>query len=161
MHIIKHHIMITYLTSHFWIFWLLICVLCLILEISTGTFYLLCFSLGALVGVVAAGLQLPFWLQVLFFVIGSAFSILCIRPLAMKYLHRGEDSRTINMDALIGRIGVVIEDIEAHANGYVKVDGDEWKAVSADCTYIEKGAKVRIIAMDSIIVTVEKVDFVK
>ena len=40
--------------------------------------------------------------------------------------------RLSNVDALIGRVGVVIEDIKGESNGYVKIDGDEWRAVSCD-----------------------------
>ncbi|MFC2441180.1 MAG: NfeD family protein, partial [Segatella maculosa] len=39
-------------------------------------------------------------------------------------------------------------------SGYVKVDGDEWKAVAEMPETIEQGSKVEIISRDSIIVTV-------
>jgi integral membrane protein len=75
----------------------------------------------------------------------------------MKYLHRDEEERKSNADALEGRVGVVIEDVQPQHSGYVKVDGDEWRAVSADGSLIKIGEKVRIVKMESIIATVERV----
>jgi putative membrane protein len=60
-----------------------------------------------------------------------------------------------NADALIGRIGVVIADIPAGASGYVKVDGDEWRAVSQNGMAITSGNKVEIVSRESIIITVK------
>ena len=39
--------MIDYLSENLWLLWTLVCVLALILEVSSGTFYLLCFAVGA------------------------------------------------------------------------------------------------------------------
>ena len=46
--------------------------------------------------------------------------------------------------------------IEAGGYGRVKIDGDSWKAQSIDGTEIDSGAAVRILRLDSIIVTVER-----
>ncbi len=54
---------------------------------------------------------------------------------------------------LIGREGTVVEPVEAGGFGYVQVDGDVWKAVTAGPT-IGKGEKVRIVSRDSIVMTV-------
>ena len=73
----------------------------------------------------------------------------------MHRFHAYGENRLSNADALIGRIGIVIEAIPAGGSGYVKVDGDEWKAVSQVPQEIKKGNKVEIIGRDSIIVTVK------
>jgi len=119
--------MFEYFSSHAWLFWLLVSIVCLILEVSSGTFYILCFAIGALGGVVSSGLGGAFWVQVVVFALFSTLSIFCIRPLALTYLHRGEDARESNADALIGRIGTVIEPIDATQSGYIKVEGGEWR----------------------------------
>jgi membrane protein implicated in regulation of membrane protease activity len=146
--------MIDYFTSNLWLFWVIVCVLCLILEVSSGTFYILCFAIGAFFSIVSSCIGIPFWAQVIVFAVFSVLSIFCVRPLAIRYLHRGEDKRESNVDALIGRIGIVIDRIEEGGSGYVKIDGDEWKAVTTDGSAIEKGAKVKVISMESIVVTV-------
>lgn len=149
--------MIDYLTTNFWLLWTFVCVVALILEVSSGTFYLMCFAIGA-VGAVAVSLMgTPLWLQVLVFSVISAVSVFCVRPLLVKCMHPVQKERLSNASALVGRQGVVIEPISAERPGYVRVDGDEWRAVTADGTMIERGVNVRIIAMNSIVVTVEPV----
>ena len=149
--------MIDYLTTNFWLLWTLVCVVALILEVSSGTFYLMCFAIGAVGAVVVSLMGTPLWLQVLVFSAISAVSVFCVRPLLVKCLHPVQKERLSNASALVGRQGVVIESISAERPGYVRVDGDEWRAVTADGTMIERGVNVRITAMNSIVVTVEPV----
>ena len=149
--------MIDYLTTNFWLLWTLVCVVALILEVSSGTFYLMCFAIGAVGAVVVSLMGTPLWLQVLVFSVISAVSVFCVRPLLVKCLHPVQKERLSNASALVGRQGVVIEPISAERPGYVRVDGDEWRAVTADGTMIERGVNVRITAMNSIVVTVEPV----
>lgn len=149
--------MIDYLKDHLWLVWTLITVLALILEVSSGTFYLMCFAIGAVCAIVSSLLAIPFWAQVLVFIIFSTISVFGVRPFVMKYLHPKHESRASNADALIGREGRIIEPITDHSEGYVRIDGDEWKAVSNNGEPIENGALVRVVARESIIVTVERV----
>lgn len=149
--------MIDYLTTNFWLLWTLVCVVALILEVSSGTFYLMCFAIGAVGAVVVSLMGTPLWLQVLVFSAISAVSVFCVRPLLVKCMHPVQKERLSNASALVGRQGVVIEPISAERPGYVRIDGDEWRAVTADGTMIERGVNVRITAMNSIVVTVEPV----
>ncbi len=146
--------MLEYLSSNLWLIWTLVCVFALILEVTSGTFYLMCFALGAACSIIASLLVIPLWIQVLVFVISSALCVFGVRPFAVKYLHPHHDDRPSNADALIGRTGIVIEPIEPNQSGYVKVDGDEWKAISDAGTTIANGSRVRIVSRDSIIVKV-------
>ena len=79
-----------------------------------------------------------------------------LRPLAITYLHRNEPERLSNADALIGRTGIVSQEIAADGYGRVAIDGDDWKAVSSDKAKIEKGAKVVVVGRESIIITVQR-----
>lgn len=149
--------MIDYLKENLWLVWTLTSVLALILEVSSGTFYLLCFAIGAACAIVSSLLGIPFWVQFMVFLLFSAVSVYAVRPFALRYLHRDEEGRASNADALIGRVGRVIEPIAADHAGYVRVDGDEWRAVTEDDDPIEVGARVRVVGRESIVVTVERV----
>lgn len=148
--------MTEYFISHLWLLWLIVSILCLIFEMVSSTFYILCLAIGAFFACLSSFIGIPLWSQVLFFAIASLISIFAIRPFALSFLHKGEDKRKSNVDALIGRIGIVIEKIEAEGNGYIKVDGDEWKAVSSNGMSISQGTKVKILSMNSIIATVQE-----
>ena len=146
-----------YLISNLWLVWLIISILCLILELSSGDFYVTCFAIGALVAMVSSFIGVPLWGQVIVFAVFSVASIFFIRPRLLASLHKGGEERESNADALVGREGVVTEAIAAKGNGYVKVDGDQWKAVAANGETIAVGERVKIVSMASIVVTVEKI----
>ena len=45
--------MIDYLSQHLWQTWAVIAVICLILELTAGDFFIMCFSIGAVFASVA------------------------------------------------------------------------------------------------------------
>lgn len=149
--------MIDYLTENLWLAWTLVCVLALILEVSSGTFYLLCFAIGAAVSIVLSFFGVAFWLQVLVFALSSSLCVFAVRPVVVRCLHGSRRVRASNADALLGRQGTVTDPITAQKPGYVKIDGDEWRAVSQDGMPVERGKLVRVVSRDSIVVTVAPV----
>lgn len=146
-----------YFAGDLWQLWVIVCMLCLILELFSGDFFIMCFAIGALLSVVASVFGAGIYVQLAVFILVSILSIFFVRPIALKYLH-SKEGRLSNAEALIGRTGTVSTTIVAGGYGRVAVDGDDWKAVSVDGTEIEKGMKVRIISMESIIITVERVN---
>lgn len=146
--------MIQFFTSNPWLIWIIISIICLILELSSGDFFLLCFAIGAAVGAIVAGCGLSLTWQIILFAIASTLSLLLVRPALLKKLHKPQRERLSNAEAMIGQTGRVREDIEAGGYGRVAIDGDDWKAVSADGSAIDKGTIVRVVKMDSIILTV-------
>lgn len=148
--------MIDYFINHMWQAWLLLSLLCLILELTNGDLYVLCFAIGSVFASVASFFTDSIITQTIVFAVCTLLSLVFVRPVALRWLHKGEDNRLSNADALIGRIGRVSEAIEAGGFGRVAIDGDDWKAQAANGQAIEKGDKVRVTALNSIIITVEK-----
>lgn len=149
--------MIEYFQANLWLLWTLVCIICLILELTSGDFFIMCFSLGAIPAAIAAGTGVRFTMQIIIWLTFSVLCLLFVRPFALKYLHRHDKERPSNADALMGREGIVTENIEAGGFGRVKIDGDSWKAVSCDKADIPAGTKVKVIDRESIIITVERV----
>jgi len=148
--------MMEFLTTNLWLIWLIISIVCLTLEVSSGDFYITCFAVGALAGVAVSLMGVPFWVQVLAFAAFSVLSIWLIRPRLLHWMEARADKRVSNADALIGRIGVVSETVVAGGYGRVKIDGDDWKAESDSTADLQKGEKVVVIGRESIILKVEK-----
>ena len=148
--------MVDYFAANLWQLWAFVMVVCLILELTSGDFFIMCFAIGALLTAVAAALGLGFYGQLVVFAVVSVLSIFFIRPRLVKALHGKRRERLSNADALQGRIGRVSEAIEQGGYGRVAIDGDDWKAVSADGSYIPLGQNVRVVGRESIIITVEK-----
>ena len=145
--------MIEYFLQNMWQVWAVIAVVCLILELSSGDFFIICFSIGAVFAIISAVLGLSIYWQIFIFAIFSLLSVLFIRPVALRWLHKNDPNKPSNADALLGRTGRVTEAISAGSYGYVQIDGDLWKAVSqAD---IAVGTTVRVVGRESTIITVE------
>lgn len=147
--------MVQYFSENIWLAWLLVSLLCLVLELTNGDFFIICFAIGGTAATILSAFCDSFTAQVILFAVVSALSIFFIRPFALKYLHKNKEQRVSNADAIIGRIGRITERIEPNEYGRVKIDGDYWKAQANNNTAIEEGTQVRIVKLDSIIVTVE------
>lgn len=146
--------MIEYFLSNMWQIWAAIAVICLILELLSGDFFIVCFSIGAIGGAIdAVLLNNSISSQLFSFIVLSIVALVYVRPAAKRWLHKGEDKRVSNADALLGRTGRVTEEIKAGQNGYVQIDGDMWRAVSRED--IPVGTSVRVIGRESTIITVE------
>lgn len=146
--------MIDYIANNMWQLWTIVAIVCLIIELSSGDFFIICFSIGALLGIVGAMVGINIYWQILLFAIGSLLAIFFVRPVALRYLHKNEPNRPSNADALIGRTGKVTETIKAGDYGYVAIDGDMWKACSQENVDIEKGAMVSVVDRQSTIIAV-------
>lgn len=121
--------------------WLMVCVACIILEILPPPthFFFVCMAFGALgASITALFSSLP-WLPWLVFAITSVALLPLMIPLA-RFLFTPKPHPS-NVDALIGRKAVVLDAIDPAKAGSVKVDGEEWRAVSEQ-DHFEKGSWV-------------------
>ena len=146
--------MIEYFSQNLWQVWAIIAVVSLILELFSGDFFIMCFAIGAC----GAAIVSPFaniYVQLAVFVVITAISIFVVRPFALRYLHKADDDRVSNVDAMIGQQGRVSETIQAGGYGRVAIGGDDWKAVSSSSDEIPVGTRVRVVKVESIIITVE------
>ena len=147
--------MIEYFAQHLWQVWAVMAVICLILEMTAGDFFIICFSIGAVFAAITALIGGNIYWQLLLFAIFTLISLFWVRPFAQRYLHKGEDNRVSNADALMGRQGRVVESVKADGFGRVQIDGDIWKAVTNEPQDIVAGKNVRVVGRESTIITVE------
>lgn len=109
------------------IFWLVLFVVFLIVEILTLGLTTIWFAGGSIVAFIMAlaGFGIP--VQVLVFLAVSIVLLVFTRPLAVKYFNQ-ERQRT-NAESLIGQRAIVTERIDTiHTVGKVEVNGQEWSA---------------------------------
>lgn len=137
------------------IIWLSILVVMAVIEIITLGLTTIWFAGGAIVAFIASLLGAPIPAQITLFVVVSLILLFSTRPLALKYFNR--DRVRTNAEGLIGRYGIVLEDINnLHAVGLVQVDGLEWTARATDENTIEKGREVVIRAINGVKLIVEE-----
>ena len=149
--------MIEYLAQHMWQVWAVVAVICLILELTAGDFFIICFSIGSVFAAITAAVGGGIYWQLLMFAVFSILALVYVRPFAKRYLHKGEDNRVSKADALMGRQGRVVETVKADGFGRVQIDGDIWKAVTNEPDDIAEGKNVRVVGRESTIITVETI----
>ena len=141
-----------------WHIWLIVSIVFFILEIVLPSFVVFNFGVGALFATLVAGLGGSVQWQLFVFSIATLISFFLIRPALKRWAYRRSDKVETNMNALVGRKGIVSEKIDQQNNtGRILVDGDDWKAVSADGSVIEKNKQVEIIKVNSIVMEVKQV----
>jgi membrane protein implicated in regulation of membrane protease activity len=149
--------MIEYISANLWQLWAVIAVLCLIVELSSGDFFLMCFAIGA-AGASVASPFVGFYVQLIIFALLSVLCIIRVRPFALRYLNKSDKARPSNADAIIGKVGFVSETIESGRHGRVAVGGDDWKALAVNTETLPVGTRVKVISRESVVITVEKID---
>lgn len=133
------------------IFWLVLLILCIGIEVLTLGLTTIWFAGGALVAIFASLLYAPIFVQVILFFLVSLLLLFFTRPIAVKYFNR--DRVKTNVESMVGRQAIVTSEIDnLQAVGQVTVNGQEWSARSVD-------DKVRIPA--GTVVTVAAISGVK
>lgn len=126
-----------------WLVWLVVGIAFAIAEIAYSGFFLIWFSVGAFISLIVSLLTPNIATQLLVFIIVSFTLLITLtKYFTTKFSHR--DSIPTNIDALVGRSGIVLESIGKNVNevGQVKLDGEIWSATTSDGTFIEKGSTV-------------------
>ena len=141
------------------IFWAVLAALAFAGELLTVSFFLLFFSLGALVGLVMALLGLGPVVQAIGFVVASVLSMAVLRPALMHRISFRGSERYVGRGNIAGKSGVVTDAIEPGASGTVRIgSGEFWtaRAIYPD-QRIDSGTRVRVLDTDGITALVEAV----
>ena len=112
-------------------YWLIIFIVLLIIEICTMGLTTIWFAGGALVAFIMGVIGFGVAVQVAVFIVVSIALLVLTRPLALRFFNR-ERMKT-PAESLIGQQALVLEDIDTlHASGLVEVNGQEWSAKTDD-----------------------------
>jgi membrane protein implicated in regulation of membrane protease activity len=139
-----------------WWIWMILAAIFAIAELMTAGFFLLWFGVGAAVaGILAlAGLG-PAW-QWAAFVVVSAVLLGISRRFAERFTAKQPPG--IGADRLIGSSGVVLEEIDNDRNtGRVRLNKEEWRAVSDAGDVISVDTHIVVVRLDGTHVVVRTV----
>ena len=127
-----------------WAAWLGLAVALGVLELFSLDLVLLMLAAGAIVGMGVSLTGADLWVQVVAAVVASVAALGVVRPSVVKRLHTGGPNLVLGHDALVGRQGLVVEEISSQA-GQIRVGGEIWTARPYDeDQVIPVGAKVDI-----------------
>ena len=142
------------------IFWAVLAGLAFAGELLSVGFFLLFFSLGAVVALVMAFAGLPIAAQAIGFIAASVLSMAVLRPALLNRLALKSGEGYVGHRGITGSSAVVTETIEPGGKGTVRIgSGEFW---TARALYhqgeIKEGAKVRVLDTDGLTALVEPVD---
>lgn len=139
-----------------WHYWLMAAIVLAALEIVIPSFIVINFAVGALLTTIFAAFNASIEWQIAIFAVGSLASFFIVRPFMLKWGFKKSANIKTNVDAMIGKIGKVTEQINIEKNtGRVMLDGDDWRAKTEDDSIIEKDLLVEVLKVDSIVLYVK------
>ncbi len=113
------------------IVWLILLIICIVIELISLGLTTIWFAGGALVAYIANVAGANLLVQIVLFFAVSLVLLFFTRPLAQKYINKG--TFKTNVEAISGKTAKVIEEIDnINATGKAVIDGEEWMARSAD-----------------------------
>ncbi|MEI2811510.1 MAG: NfeD family protein [Nocardioides sp.] len=131
-------------TEHLWQTWLGIAIVLGMAEMFSLDLILAMLAAGAVVGMLAAVLALPFAAQVLLGAAASVAMLALVRPSLVKRLHAGPDFQ-VGHQKLIGQRAQVTLAITGKEAGRIRIAGEDWSAQPYDeSLVIEPGQTVEI-----------------
>lgn len=133
-----------------WQVWLIICGICLVIEIITTSFLGFWFAVGALIALLVSLVTDNIVVQTVVFVISSSILTFSTKPLLKKILNNNEKIET-NAYSIIGKKALVTQEINsASGTGQIKVGTEIWSAKNSDDEIIPKDSEVEIISIDGV-----------
>lgn len=136
-----------------WVVWLIVAGILFIFEMMTLTFYLLWLGIGALAAL-AVALVAPE--DILLQVVAGCLVALVLTVFSKAITKRLRSSKGFKdaVDEMVGKQGIVVENIDPGQYGIVKVGGDTWSATSKQA--LKSGDRVFVVKRGNAILEVEK-----
>ena len=134
-----------WLRDHLTETWLAMAILFGVAEMFSLDLVLLMLAVGAIAGMIASVVGLPFAVQALAAAAASVACLALVRPTLVKRLHSGPEL-SLGHGKLVGTQGVVTERITGLQVGRIRVGGEIWTAAPYDDTLtIEPGDTVEVL----------------
>ncbi len=134
--------------------WLGVAAAMALVEVVSLGLITLWFVIGALVAFAANLLGADLLVQIVVFLVVSLVCLVALRPVAVKYRHRGKREEP----TCVGQTAVVVEALDADGlTGRVETaDRMTWAARSADGQPIAAGQNVVVVGQQSVKLVVER-----
>lgn len=137
-----------------WIFWLMLVIILSIIEIATVNLLTIWFVISGIVALILSFFIKDTAIVSTIFAVLGIILLFTTRPIFYKLL-KPKNEKT-NFDRIVGKVGIVTEEIKRNQIGEVKVDGKKWSAISNK--KIEVGKEVIIEAIEGVKLVVKESD---
>ena len=134
-----------WIRDHLWESWLALSIALGVAEMFSLDLILAMLAAGAVIGMVAALVGLPVFVQVLAALAASVAMLAVVRPTFVKRLHGGPEL-SLGHGKLVGTRCLVTEEISGMSAGRIKAAGETWTALPYDESLrISAGETVEIL----------------
>lgn len=127
-------------------FWLVLCVIFVLIEAFTLALTTIWFAFGAFVMIFVSFLPMPFQIQLLIFTVISVVLLIFTRPIVEKKLAARKTAT--NSDAIIGKKVPVTQKITLLEKGAIKVNGLVWTAKVKDGIELNEGDLCEVVSIE-------------
>ncbi len=143
--------------ENLFLFWLVIAILSLILEMGNpGLLYFLSLSAGAVLSAILSYYDFSLMMQCLAFLGGCIIAMLIFK-MSIGSWKRTSKIYQINIYELEGKRGTVLEQIQPQNIGLIKIENQTWSAKTTQDKTISIGKNVEVISCSGAYVLVEEV----
>lgn len=133
-----------------WQFWLIIAGIFFVLEMITVGFLVFWLGIAALLSMIVSLFTDNLIIQTAVFVISSTLLIFLTKPFVKKFINN-KDTVATNAYSIIGKKGLVVEDIDSvNSTGQIKVNGEIWSAKCLDSDLIPKNTTIKVHNIDGV-----------
>lgn len=136
------------------IIWAVLIVFFTLVEAFTLGLTSIWFAVGSLAALIASALGFNLIVQFIAFIVVAIILLVYTRPLARKIFKVGQNKT--NVDALIGKTGVVTMSNVNSDLGQAKLNGQVWTFKGQDHDRYEVGEEVEVIAIEGVKLIVKK-----
>lgn len=142
-----------------WVYWIIAAVVLAGIELAVFSVFIFGpLALAAVVAAVVAALGGSIEIQLAVFVVLGVGSMFALRPLAKKHTETDPEHLT-NVDALIGKEALVLEELSQEKLGLVRFQSDNWTAKPVhSIESIAANTKVRVVEVAGASMIVEPLD---
>lgn len=136
-----------------WWIWVLIGFGLLVIEFAASTLHLGLFAVGAfVVGILlAVGVDMPLWAQIVVFTGVSLVSLFVFRPILIRKLKLHQ---TPVVDSIVGESAVALDEIAIQGLGKAELRGSTWSARNIGATALTRGQRCTVERIDGLTIHV-------
>ncbi len=129
------------------VWWVVVGVALVALEMATGTLFALCLGVGALLTAAFSVFVEKDLYQYSFFALSAVILTILSRPLAARFSR--SVIRPSNMDALVGQKGRVEKLADGKKGiGFAKIGGEVWRVETEDGAHLKVDGEITVLSVN-------------
>jgi hypothetical protein len=136
-----------------WWIWVLFGLLLLAIELASSTLHIGLFAIGAFTValLVAFGVEMPLWGELITFTMVSVVAIVVVRPILVRKLGLNVKK---TVDTLVGEHALPLEDIQPQGIGKAEMRGTSWSARNIGDTVLIRGQRCVVTDIDGLVIQI-------